>query len=254
MSGFLALVSFIVGCIFLVGIIKGNTKMFKMYGRKKNAIAWIITSVIFVFSMNSWTGSSQPSSTTAKKETKTTSPPSAQKKEATQLPKQDNKATSTIKNPQKEEPSLGYSAEEFRKRFNKASDEFKINLKITSIKVEPGQVQDTFQYQFTKSLGMVGTINKKDRQLRNVMIIGQGDGTSNSGFDIILSMGAVIAATNPDLNQSARGEVLKELGLMDENVDLHNLNKSTIRNNVKYNITSSDQIGIMFAASNASDN
>lgn len=66
-------------------------------------------------------------------------------------------------------------------------------------------------------------------------------------------MGIIIAATNPEISKEERGNVLKELGLFDENVDISNLDKSAIRNGLKYRIQGSSEIGIMFSVGDVND-
>lgn len=150
--------------------------------------------------------------------------------------------------------SLGFDVDEFKKRFNKAAQEFKSDMRIDNIKVESGAVQDTFQYMLTSHLGIVGAVNKEDGNINSITIIGQGDGTVQSGLNIMVSMGILIATVNPELSPDERGNILKELGIIGDNVDILNLNKDTIRNGKKYFITSSKELGIMFGVENANVN
>ncbi|NMM52052.1 hypothetical protein [Paenibacillus aquistagni] len=149
--------------------------------------------------------------------------------------------------------TIGLTPEEFKSSFNSSSEEFDSDLRIKNISVQDGELQDTFQYMFTANLGIVGTVNKSGGKIRDVMLIGNGDGSAKSGADIVIAMGIIIAATNPELSTEDRGEVLKELGLFDENVDVYNLDKNTVRNGIKYRIQGSEVIGIMFSAGDVND-
>ncbi|MGG4146101.1 hypothetical protein ABEW34_23660 [Paenibacillus algorifonticola] len=79
-----------------------------------------------------------------------------------------------------------------------------------------------------------------------------GDGTPQSGANLILSFGALIGATNPELETNESGDIFEELGLMESNVDMYNLNKSAERNGITYTIKSLKETGIWFMAQNAS--
>lgn len=146
--------------------------------------------------------------------------------------------------------TLGYGLDELQKRFNAAATEFQSDFKVNSLQETEGEFQNTYQYQFTNRLGLLGTINKDNHLIKEVTILGQGDGTLKSGMDLMASMGIVIAATNPEISKDDRGNILKELGLLDKSTDINDIDKSTVRNNVRYHIMSIPSVGIMFIASN----
>ncbi|MBY0088411.1 hypothetical protein [Brevibacillus brevis] len=148
--------------------------------------------------------------------------------------------------------NIGMNPEQFKTAFNNASKSLKSDLKVGKISIEDGAVQNTFKNNFTKNLGLVGVVNKKDGSVRSVTFIGGGDGTAKSGTDIIISMGLAIMATNPELSVDDRGNVLRELGLMDGG-DVLNLKKDTVRNGIKYSLNTSAELGILFTVSNAND-
>lgn len=144
------------------------------------------------------------------------------------------------------------NAEQFKKAFNKASDDIGIDLKVGKINIEEGSKQNTFKNSFTKNLSLVGIVNKKDASVRSVTFIGAGDGSAKSGADIILSMGLAIMAVNPELSDDDRANILRELGLMGDG-DVFNLHNDTIRNGIKYSINTSKELGIWFTVSSAND-
>lgn len=150
--------------------------------------------------------------------------------------------------------TIGMTPEEFKEAFNAAAKEFDSNFRIGNITVEDGPVQDTFTVHLTDHLAIVGSVNKADGSVRDVLIMGQGDGSLSSGLDIMVAMGILIAATNPELTPEERGKVLEDLGLFDDTVDLTDHTASTIRNGIQYTLTASDMIGIVFSAGDANDN
>jgi hypothetical protein len=149
--------------------------------------------------------------------------------------------------------TLGYTPDEFKNRFNDASQQIGSHLKIENLTIQDGPVQDTFNYAFNDQIAIVGSVHKKDGNVRDLMLICQSDGTPSSAADIFVAMGLLIMATNPDLNQDERTEVMKELGLLGDDIDLSNLDKKTIRNNIEYHITFSPQTGFIFSAGHVND-
>lgn len=148
--------------------------------------------------------------------------------------------------------TIGMTPEQFKTTFNKAATEFESDLIINNITVTEGAAQNSFQYMFTENLGIIGTVNKKDGSVRDVMLMGTGDGTLESGADILIGMGILITATNPELSADERGNVLRELGIIDSS-DIMDLNKSTIRNGIRYKIMTSKDLGIWLSAGDANE-
>lgn len=150
--------------------------------------------------------------------------------------------------------SLDMTPEEFQQRFNEAAVRVDSDFHIDTIDITAGEVQDVFQNMLTDNIGLLGTINKTDGSIRDIMIMAQGDGTFQSGVDIILAIGTIITTINPEFTPDERGQVLTDLGLLDENADITNLDSSTVRGQYKYWINSSPVIGIMFGVENKGDN
>lgn len=148
--------------------------------------------------------------------------------------------------------SLGYDLDGFAILFNIASQEFESSFQIDNLSVTDGEVQDVATIMLNDYIAMNLSINKEDKSVRDILMIGQGDGTAASGLDIMVTIGTIITATNPDLTPDERGDVLNELGLMDE-AGLSDEQQSAVRNGVKYTFESSDLIGIMFTAGNSDD-
>ncbi|GIM45921.1 hypothetical protein DNHGIG_14700 [Collibacillus ludicampi] len=164
-----------------------------------------------------------------------------------------DKSTQNEKNDaEKTAYSIGMNPEQFKVSFNQQAQAFGASFRINSLEIDEGPVQNSFKYMLNDHLGLVGSINKKDGSIRDVMLLGQGDGTLKSGLDILGGMGALIAATNPSLPPEERGQILKDLGIT-KGADLSNVDKSTVRNGLKYTLSSSKDIGIMFGVSNAND-
>jgi hypothetical protein len=136
----------------------------------------------------------------------------------------------------------------FKERFNSFAQETDFSYRITDIKIIEGEVNNVFTYMFNSNLALNGQVNKSDNSIRSLTMISQGDGSINSGLNMLIVIGAIISATNPEISPEEKGEILKELGLMSEQVPLSNLSSSTIKNDIKYFLNVSDVMGITFGA------
>ncbi len=138
----------------------------------------------------------------------------------------------------------------FKNRFNKYCRKSKSSLRIKNITIQIGEVNNTFQYMFNDHIGLIGTLNKKDNSLKEITMIGQGNGNLDSATNILITMGGIISCITPTIKPSGRGKILREIGFFNDNVDINNLEANTKRGDIKYWINSSKYLGIMFGASN----
>lgn len=162
-----------------------------------------------------------------------------------------NKEMEKEKNKEEKIYSLGFDAVDFKDKFNSFSKEIGSPFNIDEINVTEGEVQNVASIILTDNVGMNLTINKADNSVREVVVIGQGDGSEESGYDIMLAMGTVISVTNPSLDEEGRGNVLRELGLME---GLPDEQVKYVEGDVRYTLSADDVIGVMFIANNKDDN
>lgn len=139
---------------------------------------------------------------------------------------------------------------DFKSAFNKYTASNKLDLHIGELKVQEGEVQNTFTFMFNNHLGIVGSVNKTGGSVKEITMLGTGDGTFKSGSNIILCMVAVIATVDPGLAPEKRIDVLKDLGLVgNKKADIMNLSGKTERNGISYVISSSTVTGLIFGVS-----
>jgi hypothetical protein len=154
-----------------------------------------------------------------------------------------------------DEPSVKYTIlkdiKDFKNRFNVYAKLSESPLRFHRIEVKKGEIINTFQYSLTDHIEVMGVVNKEDQTIQSVMIIAQGDGSLKSGVNIIVSMGGIIAAISPQLSASERGDILRDLGILRKGADINNLSANTVRGEVKYFISSSDMVGIVFGCQHA---
>lgn len=147
----------------------------------------------------------------------------------------------------RQDHAIAGSLEEFKDRFNAFAGKADFYT-IRKIHVEEGRISNLFSYCFNTYLCLSGSVDKQDHSVRSIIMTARGDGTLSSGADMVVAMCGIIAATNPGLPADERGQILKELGLFDEQTNIGSFSGSTVRNGVKYHITTGALTGIWFGA------
>jgi hypothetical protein len=140
---------------------------------------------------------------------------------------------------------LAGSIDSFCYLFNYFADNnFKhgINLNVK----KPSMDGRTFKYQFEKNLAMVGILNN-DSAVSSVTIIFAGEGKAQVS-DLLSAFVCTIYATNPGLLIEERGQIMRGLGLDDNNTDFKNYNRSIVVGRVKYFILTGSSIGVWMGA------
>lgn len=147
--------------------------------------------------------------------------------------------------------TIGLTPEEFKAKFNAQSSES--GLTINTLETESGEKQNAFKYAFSKNLALAASVNKVDGSIRDISIIAQPVKDRNQNFNIFLSFGYLIQAINPELKPDDRGQMLRELGLLDKNLDVTKLDNRIIRGNNEYHVSFIEGIGFLFNVKNKDD-
>jgi hypothetical protein len=151
-------------------------------------------------------------------------------------------------------PSLFGSSAEFRRDFNSYCSKAGLDLNILDLKFTDGEVSNSFIYSFSDNLAISGITNKSDGSVTELFMIGRGNGSLESGTDIILCMVAIIATVDPSIPAENRAKVLRDLHCYgDDSYDITNMSTNTEINGFKYYVNSSEQMGLMFGVTKASD-
>jgi hypothetical protein len=137
---------------------------------------------------------------------------------------------------------------DFRIAFNDFCKETGLSMRVGRPQVTEGEVNNTFKADVSPNISFIGTLNKADNSVKDVTMIGVGDGTAVSGANILIAMTSLIGTMEPSLDGDERVAVLKKLGVMTDE-DVMNLNKKYDHNGLHYFISSSEQMGIWFGVS-----
>lgn len=150
-----------------------------------------------------------------------------------------------------EHPIIIKSVEEFKNRFNSMQKEMKSDLYISdNMELKEGGVGLAFQYNLNEYIGLLGDIDKGNNGVIDVvMMAAGGDGSAESGLNIISTIGGLIYAADPSLSPDGRGDILKRLGVMNINAEdiEKGMSKNIIQNNIKYSFSATKSMGVTFS-------
>lgn len=172
---------------------------------------------------------------------------SPEKKESAQdLPSKDYDAVALneLKEPEAsdaivaKEKTLGVTLEVYADRMNKILKSADIKHRVSTKKIVRGSVNDSLNFRVSQFTSLVVTISKTSGEVLAVTLIGSGDGTPSSGFDVMMVASAALNAAVPAMKFE---EVFTGLsGLLDGQERVHG--------SVKLSASKIDQMGTFFFA------
>ena len=142
--------------------------------------------------------------------------------------------------------SLFISPEYFKVAFNNFCAANKFKLLISDIEVKEGDVNNTFTIKMNESVTLVGSIEKSDGSVKELIIFGSGNGTQKSAIQILTGITAAIGSTDASLAPSERGEIVKAFGLLNNKTDISNHEAKYDRNGFHYWVNSNQYTGFNF--------
>jgi len=148
----------------------------------------------------------------------------------------------------KEQKTFAFTPQELIDRYNDAFMTMDQDT-IASEKNDVAENDKVMQIDFNnKNLATVVNITPKNKKVSGLIFLGSGDGTVQSGADIIIAAAATaMAIEDPFMEKEERGLFLNQIGL--SNGQLTKINGIKFnRNGVHYNASFSDTTGFMLAA------
>lgn len=94
---------------------------------------------------------------------------------------------------QTEQITLGLAPGDFAKRFDAHMAKLGKPWRLKKPRIESGAVNDTFTHSFSDRMAMTGFVSKNG-ELKSLMIFASGDGSPQSGVDIMLMISSAYAA------------------------------------------------------------
>jgi len=143
-------------------------------------------------------------------------------------------------NVKKVEPAFDLTVKKFASNYDKAAKATDSRQRVKIDKKDG----NTVQLSMTKNNGAVVTTNDKGK-ITTIIYIGTGDGTVQSGTDIILGMAFAIAGVKPEWPTEKRGEVMRKLGLLSGDGGLPKSSEAVV-GGVKFSFSYSQTTGVFF--------
>lgn len=140
---------------------------------------------------------------------------------------------------------LGITADTFKVAFNRAALSIESDYKINQIDVKQGQAKDTFNISFGEHQALIGTVNSEGK-LDSVMSISTGDGTIDSGINMMLLSAILVRAVSPDMGTKQAGDIAVDL-IQKTNENGGETVKRQV-GNVEYYAMFSKSVGFWFGA------
>ena len=143
-------------------------------------------------------------------------------------------------NVKKVDPAFDLTVKKFASNYDKAAKATDSRQRVKIDKKDG----NTVQLSMTKNNGAVVTTNDKGK-ITTIIYIGTGDGTVQSGTDIILGMAFAIAGVKPEWPTEKRGEVMRKLGLLSGDDGLPKSSEAVV-GGVKFSFSYSQTTGVFF--------
>lgn len=141
-----------------------------------------------------------------------------------------------------------FTASTFVDNYKKASHNIEFILKPTFKDVEDNGDFLLTSFMANENIGLIITSNNKTDKVQSITLIGTGDGSTQSGVDIILaSLALVMAIEDTEMLIHERSKILKQFGLFDKNLG-GGEKWELIRKRIRYSFSFSDDSGLMVIA------
>lgn len=147
------------------------------------------------------------------------------------------------------EKSLGMEPEEFRQAFNKIIAPVNQDYKMAELDIERGEVNDAFKRMLGPNVGMIGTVNKSDGALRELLITVGGGGKEGDVLKPIVVLLSASQALNPQVPKQENSKVVMAmLKQAMANIETGESVEQTV-GQLQYTVSASKMTGVMFAIS-----
>ena len=160
-----------------------------------------------------------------------------------------DKTTTEVDIPKSEpkQQKMFNSVSEFTTAYNLSCEQQKLGFKIEKIKFHT-KTKGMFEVAITPLIRIWSIADKEDDSISGLSLIAQGDGSSQSGQDVIVAILSVISVADPSLSDKQKFSILDALDLLPkEGHNLYNLSNSYINNRIRYRIVSSEVTGFLFS-------
>jgi len=152
--------------------------------------------------------------------------------------------------------SLGFTPDEFRRAWNTKAKEIGLRgVTISRIDVEGGAYENIVSFKFddeTLGTAMAATVNELDQKLKSINILSQPNDLLRA-TNTLSCWTLLIGVTNPNLSSKQIGNVLKQLGVVEQGADYSKLQGEATVGNIRYTLVGGAPEFVFLSASYAND-
>lgn len=140
--------------------------------------------------------------------------------------------------------SLAVSLNEFQERWSNYAEEFNFPNSELEMNIENSILN--IKLHGNNNIAFLGDIIEYDdeRILKSINMIASGDGSPQSGVNMIISIGILIACLNPQEDVEFRNNLFRELGLFNIKIGTKS---SIVVNDFKYAVNFTKELGLWFS-------
>lgn len=148
-----------------------------------------------------------------------------------------------------QQKSLGLTPEEFRQSFNSIIGQIDTDWKMAELDIEKGEVNDTFKRILSKQIAIIGTVNKTDGLLLEIMVIASGSSDPLDNIKTVSVLLAVSQSVNKNIPKEKNSKVVSDMvQTAIKNIKTGEAIEKTV-GNLKYTASASELFGLMFSIS-----
>lgn len=141
--------------------------------------------------------------------------------------------------------TLGMAPDMYLQHLNQLLREANLNFYArTPAPITPGEVRNVFSILFSDQVGLNGGVDKSSGEVAIITLIGQGDGSQESGMRIIMAAAAAFAAAVPNGSLQAITPEVIELA----NGNQTGQERSRVFNGVRLTYKKDPALGAVFTA------
>lgn len=151
-----------------------------------------------------------------------------------------------VSKPQK---SLGMTPEEFRRSFNSIVRQINTDWELAKFDIEKGEVNDIFGRMLSNNIGIIGSVNKADGSLREIMVMISGGAESSENMKAIAVLLAVSQSINRNTPKEENSKIISDMVRFAANNIKTGKSVERITGGLRYTASASEFTGLMFVIS-----
>jgi len=140
---------------------------------------------------------------------------------------------------------FNFTSAQYIKRFNESLAAIEQPMRMRKKKETDTGENKIIQVTINKNLTMLIQERKDNGLVDYLTFIGTGDGTLNSGVDLLFGLACVVMAVeNPQMTRDERGDISRDLGATDKKFPNAGEERTFVRKGVEYKLSKSKELGI----------